>query len=57
MSVFTDGALYGFLRRGLGSGTVRAEGNSEIDDVSSRNVVDETCLKKGEEGKNKSQKA
>jgi len=41
-SVLVDRALNGFLRGGLGSGSVRAEGSSEVDDVSSADVVDET---------------
>lgn len=42
MGVFADGALDGLLRRSLGSSSVWTEGSSEVDDVSSRNIVDET---------------
>jgi len=42
MSVSVDGALDGFLRGDLGSRSVRAVGSSEVDDVSSADVVDET---------------
>lgn len=48
MSVFADGTLDGILRRSLGSRSMRAVRSPEIDDVSSHNVVDKTCLKKGE---------
>jgi len=41
-SVLVDRALDGILRRGLGSRSMRAEGDSEVDDVSGCNVVDET---------------
>ena len=45
VSVVVDGAFDSFLRGSLGSRSVRAERNSEVGDVSSADVVDETCRK------------
>ena len=53
MSVLVDGALDDLLGGSLGSGTVRTDGSSEIDDVPSCGIVDETC-RKGREQKPKS---
>lgn len=41
-----DRAFDGVLGWSLGDGSVRAEGSLEVGDVSSTNVVDETCRKK-----------
>lgn len=54
MSVLVDCALDGILRRGLGSGAVRAEGNTEVDDVSSPRVVDKTCWKQSQKSMSQS---
>jgi len=43
MSLLVDGALDGTLRRGLGGRSMRADGNTKIGDVSSADIVDETC--------------
>jgi hypothetical protein len=41
-SLLVDGALDSFLRGSLGGSSVWAEGNTEIDDLASADVVDET---------------
>ena len=53
-SLVDGGALDSSQSGSLGSGSVRAVGNAEIDDVSSADVVDETCW---EEREKESQKA
>ena len=52
MSVLVDGTLDGLLGGSLGSDTVRTDGSSEIDDVPSCGIVDETC-REGREQKAK----
>jgi len=42
VSVSVDCALHGILRRNLGSMSIRAEGNPEVDDLSGCRVVHET---------------
>jgi hypothetical protein len=51
ISVLVDCALDGILRRSLGNGSVRAERNLEVGDVSSANVVDEGIERKEKKGR------
>lgn len=50
-SLVDGGALDSSQSGSLGSGSVRAVGNAEIDDVSSADVVDETCWEERERKK------
>jgi len=43
VDLFVDGALDDSLRWCIGGRSVRAEGNAEVVDFSSVDIVDETC--------------
>jgi len=43
MNLLVDGALDYILRGGLGGRSMRADGNTKVNDVSSTDIVDETC--------------